>query len=388
MKILKIRAEGISLFKGTCEMDFTALQRVNADNAEKMHPIFTTGGQTYYQNSVTSFIGINASGKTTILRLISFVFRLLNNESINTFDNHGFFDKLTNKDVVTFDVYFFTSDGSIHLLHTTVCKNKEKLYIKDEYIKSKAASKVKKKADLFDFDGIEPNITRNNDNAFLLDDVSICIALNKANKDAIVFTDMIRYTDTNQLIVSEDCPAELIAFFDPSIEYLKINKTNKDPDIKLKFINDNEILLHNMSELNKYLSSGTIKGINIFVNAISIFKTGGYLIIDELENHFNHEIVSTLIRFFMNNAINPKGATLLFSTHYAELLDEFDRNDNIFIVRNINGITVDNLSELLKRNDLNKSDIYQSDYLKGTAPMYDAYIKLKSRLLSSAKEEA
>ena len=101
MKILKIRAEGISLFKGTCEMDFTALQRVNADNAEKMHPIFTTGGQTYYQNSVTSFIGINASGKTTILRLISFVFRLLNNESINTFDNHGFFDKLTNKDVVT-----------------------------------------------------------------------------------------------------------------------------------------------------------------------------------------------------------------------------------------------------------------------------------------------
>ena len=34
---------------------------------------------------------------------------------------------------------------------------------------------------------------------------------------------------------------------------------------------------------------------------------------------------------------------MIFSTHYPELLDEYDRNDSIFIIRNRNGITVENL---------------------------------------------
>ena len=61
------------------------------------------------------------------------------------------------------------------------------------------------------------------------------------------------------------------------------------------------------------------------------FETGGYLIIDELENHFNQEIVSTLIRFYMDKKVNKKGAMLIFSTHYSELLDVFERNDRFFI---------------------------------------------------------
>lgn len=33
------------------------------------------------------------------------------------------------------------------------------------------------------------------------------------------------------------------------------------------------------------------------------FEKGGYLIVDEIENHFNHEIVSTLIRFYMDKEL-------------------------------------------------------------------------------------
>ena len=114
--------------------------------------------------------------------------------------------------------------------------------------------------------------------------------------------------------------------------------------------------------------------------------TGGYLIVDELENHFNHEITSTLIRFYMDPRVNYQGATLVFSTHYPELLDEFDRNDNIYIVRNRQGITADNLSTILKRNDIKKSEIYQSDFLEGTVPAYDAYMDLKKALIRRGKE--
>ena len=78
---------------------------------------------------------------------------------------------------------------------------------------------------------------------------------------------------------------------------------------------------------------------------------------------------------------------LIFSTHYAELLDEFERNDNIYIVRNKDGISAENLSVVLKRNDIKKSDAYQSGFLEGTVPMYDAYMSLKKRLIHSLKED-
>lgn len=107
-------------------------------------------------------------------------------------------------------------------------------------------------------------------------------------------------------------------------------------------------------ELEKYLSSGTIKGINLFINAMMVLDKGGYLIIDELENHFNKELAATLVRFFMNHKVNKKGAVILLSTHYPELLDEFERNDNIYITRNNDGISVENLSNILKRNDIKK----------------------------------
>ena len=120
---------------------------------------------------------------------------------------------------------------------------------------------------------------------------------------------------------------------------------------------------------------------------MNTFKTGGYLVVDELENHFNHEIVSTIIRFYMDPKVNYTGATLVFSTHYPELLDEFERNDNIYIVRNRQGITVENLSTILKRNDIKKSDAYQSDFLEGTVPAYDAYMGLKKSLIRNGKED-
>ena len=155
-------------------------------------------------------------------------------------------------------------------------------------------------------------------------------------------------------------------------------------DIYLKFKGKPELMLTQFSDLNRYLSSGTIKGINTFLNAVRVFETGGYLIVDEIENHFNHEIVSTLIRFFKK--VNPKGAMLIFSTHYSELLDEFERNDNTYIVRNRNGIKAENLAGLLKRNDIKKSEAYQSGFLEGTVPMYDAYMSLKKSLIANSRE--
>ncbi len=177
-------------------------------------------------------------------------------------------------------------------------------------------------------------------------------------------------------------PEELIAFLDPNIDYLKADMDGDEVDIRLKFKDNEELILNSPVRLNEFLSSGTIKGIGIFMSAMFVFQRGGYLIIDELENHFNKEIVATLIRFFMDCKVNSNGAALIFSTHYSELMDEFDRNDNIYITRNKKGITVENLSNILKRNDIKKSEAFQSGFLQGTVPAYEAYVNLKNVLMN------
>lgn len=388
MKILKLVANGLPLFRDKCEIEFLALQRVTEENAEKMSCTFSNSVKVFQQNNVLSFIGINASGKTTILKLITFVYRMLNNQPINSIDCSEILDDLAEDSSVVFDTYFYSENETVNLLHTTVIKKEQKLVISHETLKSKPVSKIQSKKSVFDFTGVEICLARHFvDSDFLLDDVSIMVAFNKRNNDKLVFTDMLRYTNINQLSISEDCPLELIAFFDPSVEYLKVRNNLKDTDICLKFWDKKEIVLNQFSELNCYLSSGTIKGINTFLNAIKTFETGGYLIIDELENHFNQEIVSTLIRFYMDKKVNKKGAMLIFSTHYSELLDMFERNDNIYIVRNQDGITAENLAYLLKRNDMKRSEVYQSGYLQGTVPMYEAYMNLKKSLISAHKED-
>lgn len=394
MKLLKIHASGIPLFKDTCEIDFLALQRVTAEDANSMSTVFTTGTQAFTQNNVLAMIGINASGKTTVLKLITFVCKMLNHEPLNRIDCAEILDGLEKDQHVTLETYFYADSSAtfcqatgkaINQLKTVIGKKDNKLLIVQETLKTKAVTTDLRKKNVLDFTDVEVNLSRQF-NEYLLDDVSIMVAFNKKNKEQLLVSDMLQYTNVNHLYLSEDCPLELISFFDPSIEYLRFQKDDKDIRIILKFKEKNEIILNQLSELNRYLSSGTIKGINIFLEAMRIFKTGGYLIVDEPENHFNREIVSTLIRFFMDKKVNQTGAMLIFSTHYPELLDEFERNDNIYIVRNRQGVSIENLSKILKRNDIKKSEAYQSGFLEGTVPMYESYMNLKKALIQNNLE--
>ena len=46
-------------------------------------------------------------------------------------------------------------------------------------------------------------------------------------------------------------------------------------------------------------------------------------------------------------------------------------------------VTVENLSNILKRNDIKKSDAYQSGFLEGTTPTYEAYMQLKKSIAAA-----
>ena len=391
MRLLKIFIQDMPRFKGNIDIDFITKQRVAEDDQEKLFNTFSNNYTSIYTNQAISFIGLNASGKTTILKAISFVINLLNNEALNNIKSKEILNDLSDNKKVKITSFFY-NDNSVYKLETHIEKrvnqvdNESKLIITEERLWEKDAPKVKTKKSLFEFNDSDIRIERNEKEQFLLNDVSVMIAINKEKQSNFPLRDMLMWTNHNMLNILGKFPKELLTFLDPSIEYFKCDIRKKPADIRLKFYESEEIILNNPSEIEKYLSSGTIKGINVFMNALLCFMEGGYLIVDELENHFNEEIVTTLVRFFMNPNVNRNGATLIYSTHYSELLDEYDRNDCIYIVRNRGGIYTENLSLILKRNDIKKSEAYESGYLEGTVPIYESYMALK-KVLSSVRIE-
>ena len=383
MKILRITAQGLPLFKEDLDICFYTQQRVSEDDKNNLYNLI----DNYYLHSACAFIGINASGKTSVFKVINLALNIIKNEPINHVEAKTI---LGGSEKAAIRIYFYDKRKYICCLETVITAKKAKtgeyVYsILSERLWEKPIAGVKSKKYLTDFDGIEPVDTRNSNEAYLSDDVSFIIAHNKKVNDTVEVFSLLSYTNVNVLPFTEDIPLEVITFLDPTIEKLCFEQAEGKTFIHLKFRDEDEIILNNAVDLEQYLSSGTIKGIITFSMVKEVLQSGGYLLVDEIENHFNKEIVTTLMRFFMDSRLNKRGGTLIFTTHYPELLDEYDRNDGICIVRNRNGITVENLSYILKRNDIKKSDAYQSGFLEGTTPAYEAYMRLKKNLAASIK---
>ena len=377
MKILRITAQGLPLFKEDLDICFYAQQRVSEDDKNNLYNMI----ENYYLHSACAFIGINASGKTSVLKVVNLALSIIKNEPINHAETKSILGGAKKATICT---YFYDKRNYACCLETEITakksKNGEYIYsIISERLWEKPIGSVRSKKYLTDFAGMKPTAIRNQEEIYLPDDVSFIIAHNKKVNDTAEVFSLLSYTNINVLPFTEDIPLEVIAFLDPTIEKLCFEQVEGKTFIHLKFKNE-EVILNNAVDLEQYLSSGTIKGIITFSMVKEVLQSGGYLLVDEIENHFNKEIVTTLVRFFMDSRFNKNGGTLIFTTHYPELLDEYDRNDGIYIVRNCNGITVENLSYILNRNDIKRSGAYQSGFLEGTTPTYEAYIRLKESL--------
>ena len=379
MKILRITAEGLPLFKEDLDICFYAQQRVSEDDKNNLYNMI----ENYYLHSACAFIGINASGKTSVLKVVNLALSIIKNEPINHAETKSILGGAKKATICT---CFYDKRKYVCCLETEITAKKSKtgeyMYsILSEKLWEKPIASVRSKKYLTDFAGMKPTAIRNQDEIYLPDDVSFIIAHNKKVNDTVEVFSLLSYTNINVLPFTEDIPLEVIAFLDPTIEKLCFEQVEGKTFIHLKFKNEEENILNNAVDLEQYLSAGTIKGIITFSMVKEVLQSGGYLLVDEIENHFNKEIVTTLVRFFMDSRFNKNVGTLIFTTHYPELLDEYDRNDGIYIVRNRNGITVENLSYILTRNDIKRSDAYQSGFLEGTTPTYEAYIRLKESLI-------
>lgn len=373
MKLLRLKVKGISLLKKELDISFYGLQRVSDEDKDSMYHLFSN----IYLNCANAFIGKNASGKTTVLQVISLALNILNNEPINHIPSKYV---LSDGKKVDMFIYYFIENEGVYCLNTTISESMSRYKIIDEKLYFKSIRNIKSKKELTDFILDEPIQARNQNEEFLSDDVSMIIARNKKSASHMLVSNLLSFTSSNTISPKDEVSLEIIQFLDPTIESLYFDRESISSHIHLKFKGKKEIVLNSVSELELYLSSGTIKGMLAFTQAKEVLKNGGYLLVDEIENHFNKEIVSTLIRLFMDNGFNKNGGILIYTTHYPELLDEYERNDSIYIAENNDGITITNLSKLLLRNDIKKSDAYEAGLIAQTTPEYESYMNMKKHI--------
>ena len=245
MRLLRIVCSGYPLFKGGETIDFIASQRVTDEDRDQMTPLFSN----IYQNNVIALIGINASGKTVVLNLVSFVLNLLSANQINNVGMRDVLSVMDDDDRLKLEVFFY-DDGDVNDLAVEIGvdkKSKERRYvILHENLKSKSANKVKYKKSLFDFTKYDTEVNRDNDEAYLRDDISIMIAYNKEHSCKIDYKDLSDITDDNRLEAEAEFPASLLKMLDPSVEYLRYEKKGLKKDIRLKFYKQKEeVILSN-----------------------------------------------------------------------------------------------------------------------------------------------
>lgn len=382
MKLLKMRIDGLDLFKKGLEINFIGQQKVTESNREGLSRLVGS----IYKQDVLALIGINASGKTTTLKWISMLLNLyLKGAKVN----EARFEPLIKDQQIILEAYFFTGVDIIKVQSYISKNNNNELVFKEEKLWKKRILASMSRKKMFEFTDKQLAMIRSEeDSPFLSDHMSIMISEVKKYKKPLLVVDLLHDTNLNIMRVAGDIPSEIVSFLDDNVEYIKYETDKKKKNhIRLKFKRqEDDIFIYEPLELEAYLSSGTIRGLNVFAGIQNVLATGGFLIIDEIENHFNKEIVRTIIRFFKNKKINVTGATLIFTTHYAELLDDFERNDSIYITFKDETLKVINLFELLRRSDYKKSEVYQSGYVGRTAPSYNAYMSLKKYFLELGEQ--
>ena len=371
MKILKTKIRGLSYFKnGEFEFDFFASKNVNFYEKERKN-VSHVINKLYKLNSI-ALLGINASGKTTSLKLVLAMLNIfIKNKSLSEDDIPeigNYFD-----DEVICENYIFNQEW-IYKIESIISKDKI-------------------------FTNFEETISRKDiDVTYLKQTDSIFSGvLNKKNhqlvEDSVV--DLTNITDVNKIqYFANDMDISYVNFLDDSIESLIFEEDTKKFKIRFKY--SKELIESNIVDLNRFLSSGTIKGIMILLNIQFILNSGGYLIIDELENHLNKSIAVQLIKLFNSN-INKNSATLIFTTHYIEITDFIDRSDSIYVLKKNPLINIEKMSNIIgekDRSDRKKSDLILSgSYGLGTAPKNSSYKMMREsmnksiQLLSSESHE-
>ena len=323
-RLLRLEFRNIRTFDSAFMIDLTASDRViKGENVSLV-------SKPVYTENVIALVGINASGKTTALRLINMALAIIaDNKSLDQVAAAS--SLLGDGSEMTADFFL---DGSYYRLESSFRKNKQgNIEFDKERLFGKKKHTVTAKKQLFEYSEADLLFDRGHlDNLLMMmlkADDSIVTAV---TRNAECFhTDTLQLTNMNFMLGNGTVNPLYLALLDKSIERINIDNVIVD----VKFRNCEEVLL--------------------------------------------------IINIFQDNEINRNGAVLVFSTHYSELLDSIERKDNIYVfLKDSEGrCGMVRYSDKVQRNDIKKSEIILSAFIDGTAPSYEDIMAIKDLLIKS-----
>lgn len=389
LELLKIKVTGFKLLEDNFELDLTAKTRVyQEDKVKEIKEI----NKSLYVFRTLAFVGSNSSGKSTVLLLILKTLLFLQT------GRWKYIPREFKKNTINLNIVFYLND---YLYEYNAIFNKideEKISPDNKYspiteisLKRLSYNKTKgiKNLDLLNLEGENLNELFNSS----LDDTS---ALKKITSEYVNIDDFSNnnISNLNETVLRNtffsslnSCGKELvfsiIRLLDDSIEYIVYDNSNF---VRFKRFNEDEEIMTN-ANLVSILSSGTFRGVELYIRCINALKNGKTIIVDEIENCFQKNLVYNLLFLFNDEKINSKGAKLIFGTHYIEILDYLDRRDNIFITHKENGIiNIKNLySDYDIRTELLKSKLFDNNVFN-TSLDYNNLLNVKKLLLIELKK--
>ena len=367
MKLLYVKASGFKNIQNDCVLDFTAKSKKTTEDKE--YELQEIADGLFVYNTV-AFIGKNASGKTSFLDLLDCAYSILGNFSLE--------DKNYSYAGIHLTLFFY-HEGKIYKYSTDISSSQtlnDKATFSNQQLLEKVYYKSKAKT-IFSDDDFVPveNI------GILPEDTSIVFfVLKKKETRAVYFNSDGEGTNTYRLMfnalklykLSPSVLAKVLHLFDENVKGLTmLDEHNYELSLASgkKIVSDKD-LVH-------FLSSGTTKGLLLYVTVIASLKYGFDLIIDEIENHFHKTLVENIINLYKDKSANKFNSTLYFSTNYCELLDLFNRQDNIWVCRADKKIIAENMYENFDiRVELSKSRQFYNNAFK-TSVNYDDLMDVK-----------
>lgn len=371
MKLLRVRA---SNYKNCCD-DFTIdlVAKSKKTSEDKEYELQEIAEELYVFNTA-AFVGKNASGKTSAIELMECCYSILSEFRIE--DKNYDYDNLQLEIVFYHEEYIYK--------YTTVLKADSNLGSRanftDQHIYQKKYYKSKIK-EIYDNEGFEELLGLGE----LPEDTSIVFfVLKKKTTRAVYFNCNGEGANTYHLLframktykISKDVLTRVIKIFDDKIQSLDMLDEKH-----YKLVYADQVKELSDDELVYMLSSGTTKGVLLYIFVVAALQNGFDLLIDEAENHFHKTLVENMISLFKDKTVNKKCATLIFTTHYCEVLDLFNRQDNIWIAKSDEKIHLNNMYESYNiRPELLKSRQFYNNAFD-TAVNYEDLMALKKGLM-------
>ena len=370
VKLLRVIADNFKNCRNGFDINLVSVSKKTAEDKE--YELQEAAEGLYVYNTM-AFVGKNASGKTSAVELLDACYSILSDFRLE--------DKNFSFENVKLTMYFY-HEGFVYR-YSCLLRNADTIGSKAEFTSQQLYRKKYYKSrinDIYKDEDYQPFKISGE----LPDDTSIVFfVLRKKATRAIFFDSFGKGIDTYRLIfaamkdygINPEVLLKIIRIFDENITELSMQDEH---NFKITYAGGTRTVSD--KELIYELSSGTTKGMLLYILMAASLQNGFDLIVDEIENHFHKTLVENMLSLYKDKSVNRKNATLIFTTHYCELLDLFNRQDNIYIARSDGSIYLTNMySGFSVRNELLKSRQFYNNVFQ-TAVNYDALMDLKKEL--------